>query len=604
MRRPFYLRQLLVIVIDTEVYKDYFLFAAKNIHTGNAVHIDMFEGQALNKARINKIMEKNTTVSFNGVSFDLPIIVAALNGWNCQRIKDLANAIINSGYPSWKVCREWGITIPTKWDHIDLMDVSPGRSSLKIYGGRMNAPTIQDLPIQPDQSIEPHQRQMMRDYCTNDLDTTHMLYSALKPTIDLRAEMSQQYGMDLRSKSDAQIAETVIKSELEKLTDEKYSAPKLEDNYVFGYLDPKIVQFQDPQLRKVFQAILDERFCVGSNGSVVMPQWLRQTKIVLGGASYRMGIGGLHSCETRQMVCTEEDEMISDWDVASYYPNIVLQQRLSPKALGTRFLEVYQSIVERRMAAKKAGDKVTADTLKIAVNGSFGKLGSKYSALYAPDLLIQTTVTGQLALLMLIERMVAVGARVLSANTDGIVLHHKTSLEAAVKEVAWNWMLDTTYVLERTDYQVIASRDVNNYVAVKLDDTIKGKGCFAPTGLQKNPDQPIVYTAVAQHIAKGYPIEQTIRDCKDITQFCTVRRVTGGAQWRGTFLGKAVRFYLSTRVGKDECIHYSTNSNRVAKSAGAIPLMTLPDTFPDDVDYAAYVKIAEKLLCEVGGGDA
>jgi hypothetical protein len=32
--------------------------------------------------------------------------------------------------------------------------------------------------------------------------------------------------------------------------------------------------------------------------------------------------------------------------------------------------------------------------------------------------------------------------------------------------------------------------------------------------------------------------------------------------------------------------------------------MTLPDTFPDDVDYAAYVKIAEKLLYEVGGGDA
>jgi hypothetical protein len=218
--------------------------------------------------------------------------------------------------------------------------------------------------------------------------------------------------------------------------------------------------------------------------------------------------------------------------------------------------------------------------------------------------LIQTTVTGQLALLMLIERMVAVGARVLSANTDGIVLHHKTSLEAAVKEVAWNWMLDTTYVLERTDYTVIASRDVNNYVAGKLDGTIKGKGCFAPIGLQKNPDQPIVYDAVAQHIVMDYPIEQTIRDCKDITQFCTVRRVTDGAQWRGTFLGKAVRFYLSTRVGKDECIHYSTNSNRVAKSAGAIPLMTLPDTFPDDVDYAAYVKIAEKLLYEVGGGDA
>ena len=39
---------------------------------------------------------------------------------------------------------------------------------------------------------------------------------------------------------------------------------------------------------------------------------------------------------------------------------------------------------------------------KIQINGSFGKLGSKYSLLYAPDLLLQTTITGQLALLMLI----------------------------------------------------------------------------------------------------------------------------------------------------------------------------------------------------------
>ena len=252
------------------------------------------------------------------------------------------------------------------------------------------------------------------------------------------------------------------------------------------------------------------------------------------------------------------------------------------------------------LEAELSYHKVQADTLKISVNGSFGKLGSKYSALYAPDLLIQTTVTGQLALLMLIERLHLAGIRVISANTDGIVLHHAKAKQPDVDAIMWDWMLDTSYTLERTDYLAIASRDVNNYVAVKLDGSTKGKGCFAPDGLQKNPDQPIIYDAVAAYIANGTPIAKTVTECRDICRFCTVRRVQGGAKWRGQLLGKAVRFYLSTSVASDECIHYATNSNRVPKSAGAMPLMDLPEQFPGDVDHQAYLVAAEKLLCEVG----
>ncbi|MFA7174773.1 MAG: hypothetical protein WC340_15455 [Kiritimatiellia bacterium] len=252
------------------------------------------------------------------------------------------------------------------------------------------------------------------------------------------------------------------------------------------------------------------------------------------------------------------------------------------------------------LEAELSYHKTQSDTLKIAINGSFGKLGSKYSALYAPDLLIQTTVTGQLALLMLIERLHLAGVRVISANTDGIVLHHTKAKQPGIDAIMWDWMLDTSYTLERTDYRAIASRDVNNYIAVKLDGSTKGKGCFASGGLQKNPDQPIIYEAVAEYIAKGTPIAKTITECTDICKFCTVRRVKGGAVWRGEKLGKAVRFYLSTSAASDECIHYATNSNRVPKSAGAKPLMDLPDRFPDDVDYHAYLVAAEKLLCEVG----
>jgi DNA polymerase elongation subunit (family B) len=586
-----------MIVIDTEVYKDYFLFAAKSVSSGKHITVEMFEGQALDAATIRAVMRK-LTISFNGFNYDLPIIAAVLAGFSNKALKALSDEIILSKRQTWQILRDREMRIPA-WDHVDLFEVAPGRSSLKIYGGRMHAKKMQDLPIEPSASITPELRKPMREYCVNDLDTTIALFEALRKQIALRKGMSEQYGMDLRSKSDAQIAETIIKSEMTAITGRDYIRPAV-DGESFKYDDPGIISFSDAGLKAMFARILKTDFEIGGNGSVIMPSWLVEMPIKIGKGEYRMGIGGLHSSEKRQFVEARGDMLLCDLDVASYYPSIILQQRLSPKHLGEPFLRVYQSIVDRRLVAKRAGDKVTADTLKIAVNGSFGKLGSKYSALYAPELMIQTTMTGQLALLMLIERIEAMGVAVVSANTDGIVCACPVQLEQQMLTAAWDWQLDTTYELERTDYRAVASRDVNNYLAIKTDGEIKGKGVFAQGGLAKNPDCNIVCTAVSQRIANGTPIERTIVECDDIRQFVTIRRVNGGAVWRDNLLGKAVRFYYSTSVGHAETINYVTNGNTVPKSAGAMPVMELPERLPADIDYQLYIIEAEKLLSEVG----
>lgn len=237
---------------------------------------------------------------------------------------------------------------------------------------------------------------------------------------------------------------------------------------------------------------------------------------------------------------------------------------------------------------------------KIGLNGSFGKLGSKYSAFYAPDLLIQTTITGQLALLMLIERLHLTGIDVVSANTDGIVVHVAKTDRDELDAIAWDWMLDTTYGLEETNYSVLASKNVNNYLAVTTDGRTKGKGGFASPGLSKNPDFQIIYDAVAQQVANNIPVEKTIAECRDITKFVSIRRVSGGAIWRDELLGRAVRFYYSTEIPDDESIRYATNTNRVSKSAGARPLMSFSDAFPDDVNFEPYIEAAQKLLVDIG----
>jgi DNA polymerase elongation subunit (family B) len=589
-----------MLVLDCETYSQYFLVSFMDIKTEKVRYYEMYDCQDFNKKEVMQILSQFTTISFNGNNYDLPMLSAALQGFTNQGLKNLSDTIIKSKIPAWRIARDAELTIPTKWDHIDIIEVAPGMSSLKIYGGRLHSKTLQDLPYDPDLNIGPDERAVLRKYCINDLRLTSELFNTLKKQIALRVEMSKDYGMDLRSKSDAQIAETVIKSELSKLTGKEYRPPKLPDNYGFYYQDPKILKFETDTLKDVFAAILKERFGLGPNGAVIMPEWLRKNRINVAGKDYQMGMGGLHSCESRQFVKVKDGWILEDRDVASYYPNIILQQQLAPDSLGAPFLKVYQTIVERRLKAKKEGDKVTSDVLKITINGSFGKFGSKYSALYAPDLLIQTTVTGQLALLMLIERLTLIGVQVMSANTDGVVLYYPKSQAVEVEDVCFEWMLDTSYELESTPYKCVASRDVNNYAAVTTRGQIKGKGVFASSSLSKNPDLAIITRSVALQIAEGIDCKKTIRECDDVRQFVAVRRVTGGAIWRGEYLGNTVRFYLSNEVPQDESIHYQKNSNRVPKSAGARPLMVLPDALPADIDYHYYEVEAEKLLAEVG----
>jgi hypothetical protein len=591
-------------IIDTECYKNYWLFLAVNHKTGASLEIELFgEDAKLNEQQAKKIQRlflNHETVSFNGLNYDIPVIHGALDAWNCSKLHKLSTKIITDQRVTWQILKEHNLQVPTYDKHIDIIEIPIGQASLKIYGGRIHTQKMQDLPIDPNELIKDTERSLMRKYCRNDTQVTGELFDKLKGQIDLRKEMTQQYGINLNSKSDAQIAETIIKSELYEKTGEHYRATKFDDKYTFTYQNPDIIQFKTQELCDIFDQLIYETFTLKDNGSVELPKWLGEP-IKIGNASYQMGIGGLHSREVEQHIKSSSGYFLSDFDVASYYPSIILHQRLFPESMGENFLNLYREIVKKRITAKHTGDKVTADTLKIVLNGSFGKFGSKYSSLYSPQLLLQTTITGQLSLLMLIEELELNGIRVVSANTDGIVTYYHESQIPTLQDILFNWEIQTSYTLEQTDYRELASRDVNNYIAVKLDGKTKCKGCFGEASMSKNPDGLIIYEAVAEFIANGTPIEKTITDCEDIRKFVTVRRVTGGALFRGEYLGKAVRFYHSCDLGlADMSLVYAKNGNKVPMSQGCRPLMNLPNAFPEDVNFYYYYTKANEVLKGVG----
>jgi hypothetical protein len=591
-------------VLDTECYRNYWSIGFRNVENGNVRILEKWNDEELDRPMIARILRKFRVVSFNGINYDMPMIALAMSGADNETLKRASDAIILSDLKPWQFEELYGVRIPDFIDHIDLIEVAPGQGSLKAYAGRLHTKRMQDLPIDPDEHIDQAKRDTLYSYLGNDLQGTVDLLTELQPQIALRESMSDEYNIDLRSKSDAQIAEAVIKHEIEKITGRRIYKPEVRPG-TFLYKPPKFIQFETEVMQRTLRDVMRSSFVVRRDGRVDMPPALAQAAIHLGTGVYRMGIGGLHSSEVSVSQYSDDEYVLLDRDVTSYYPWIILILKLFPPHLGEVFLKVYKAIVDRRISAKAAGLKSIAETLKIVINGSFGKFGSPYSLLYAINLMIQVTVTGQLSLLMLIERLVLRGFEVISANTDGLVTKVPRARRAEFEAIVIDWEMDTGFNTEETEYRSVHSRDVNNYIAITAEGKVKLKGVFAESGpgqpgaagLKKNPSTEICTDAVVAFLKDGVPIETTIHECTDIRQFVTIRKVNGGALFNGKYLGKVVRWYYSTN--KRGIIEYATNGNSVPRSNGAMPCMQLPDEFPADVDHEWYIREAYAILDDI-----
>lgn len=623
--------------LDIENLVGFFEIKLKHRDSGTIMGFPMYAGSPpLDRETICYILSQVTIYTFNGNNYDVPILVLALAGADNATLKQAGDRIILQGLKPWEFYREYQIDPPEYMDHVDVMEVAAGvRIGLKMYGGRMHAPTMQDLPVDPNIPVPPTMFEKISKYCDNDLELTGLMREGLVDRLALRAAIGERYGIDVRSRSDAQIAEAVIKSQLAFRPEKRY----IPHGYEFAYQPPTYLRFVTPELQQLLEDVRCSMFFVSKKEEAIalgienvtrtgvqIPEIIKGRDIVIGSGKYRIGIGGLHSQESAQFLQASDSQAIVDIDVVSYYPSLILGGGMYPTQIGPAFLTIYQKVYERRLFCKEEAKRIKAlydgmgapelkkeyedyqtesDGLKIVLNGTFGKLFSQYSILYAPEFGIATTMTGQLSLLMLIEMMELSGIRVVSANTDGIVLVIPKGLEwAAQNNVKW-WERETKLEMEESRYKLLASRDVNNYVAIDLKGKTKRKGIFRASGLidNKHPDKDICSEAVVAYLSEGVPIEKTIRECRDIRKFIVVRAVQGGGHYvpegggEPVYLGKAVRWYYGRTLGH---IAYVSSGNQVAGSMGATPAMTLPETFPDDVDYDNYIDTARKALQGMG----
>lgn len=437
--------------------------------------------------------------------------------------------------------------------------------------------------------------QEMADYNDNDVYIVAELIRMNQEEVLLRYRISEEYNVDVFSASRSTIADKVIVKLYSKYTglhpkafiDTKTIRRKI---LVSEILSDKIA-FSTPELNDILSGIRSLTLR-GEKGEF-------DREFTFMGTSYTIATGGLHSNEIPAVYVEDNEHIIVDRDVASYYPNMirslkVCQKHLIPKA----WFRIADTIVDERLEHKhlakdkslddKERDKhaTAAACLKIVANaGIFGKMGSEKSFLCDKKAMYQVTINGQLFLLMLIEKLELAGIHVISANTDGIVTIVPRELEQTADDICHWWEKHLGLELEFTYYTKYVTEGVNSYLTIKRGGSSKFKGRMNPKmfleDLSKGYNSPIVAKCVTEYFINGTPVMETLRNAKSILDFCRTQNVNHKYRLEFTYVvdGKIVtdivqrntRFYISSTGGtlmKVESMGWNEyNEEQVKKSS-------------------------------------
>lgn len=309
--------------------------------------------------------------------------------------------------------------------------------------------------------------------------------------------------------------------------------------------------------------------------------------------------------------------IIRNYDVGSYYPHLCTINGYTSRNIPSP--KIYEDILERRMQAKAAGDKHTANALKLVCNTTYGCLLNQYNDLFDPLMGRSVCISGQLYLLELAMHLYrdVPDLKVVQCNTDGIMVEFDDSDYDKVKEITQEWQDRTGFELEEDSIIKIAQKDVNGYIEVQADGKAKAKGGYlvkgiAPAGaFNVNNSCVIVATALKEFFVNGTPVEDTINGCDDIFQFQIIAKA--GAKYKEAYhvvdgvkepVQKVNRVYATADERYGKIYKVKSEDDSTAKIE-MLPEHCIIDNDNQlsisDVDKSFYIEMAKKRVNDFMG---
>jgi hypothetical protein len=631
-----------VLIYDIETMKELFLVG---IYLPKEDTYFEFE-VSKNKDELAKFVEFTELfghycwVGYNNLRFDSQVVEWILRNqeyWNelssleiAARIAQKAEDVIHdANYDVFPEYRESDLTLK----QIDLFkihhfDNKNRRVSLKRLEFEMDLENIEEMPIHHSKTnLTDEEIQLTKDYCKNDVYATHQFYRVTvgdcdhplyrgNNQIELRMDIFEEFGIPCMNYSDSKIGDEMIK---------KY------------YCIEKGIDYKELPKKGFFRKEIKVKHCIADYVTFVTPELKDFLKRIQGMTmglqddfketinfydnAYTFAKGGLHTENGPKVFEADEDHLIIDWDVSSYYPAIIINNGKYPYHLGKQFLAGYKKMFEKRLelkplAKKDKKIKGIVGALKLAVNSVYGKSSDMQSWIYDRQLTMFTTITGELSLLMLIEQYELNGIRVISANTDGVTIKiHKDKMDKMFEINKW-WCDVTQYELERADYQKIIFSTVNDYLAIKTDGDVKKKGDFLTDfELHKNKSARIVPIALEHYFVSGVPIVDTIRNHTNIFDFCLRQKSSKDFHYEGIdrstgetkVYNKLIRYYISNKgekllkVKNDDSDSGAASVSQVEAGEWLATVCNhLTSDHPlDNINYEYYIERANKIVHKI-----
>ena len=343
------------------------------------------------------------------------------------------------------------------------------------------------------------------------------------------------------------------------------------------------------------------------------------------GTTYTIATGGLHSQDRPAVLTSTDDYTYIHFDINSFYPSVMVAYNIAPKHLNNNvFVKMVDYFRLTRIKCKHTKDedglvvagvhnKLAAEALKIVINAIYGKFGFEMFFLFDRFAQMQVTINGQLMVMMVVEALELDGIHVVSANTDGIIVKLPKDKEEDFKRITDDWCAQNKLGADSERYKLFVTRDINNYFDIQSNDKVEYKGGLDPKqylkDLKKGYDMPVVAKAVFEYFAHDTPVMETLRNHKDILDFCKTQNV--GKQFEVVYQkvenGKVidihsqrhVRFYVSTKgviIMKE-----NVNSNQRSVLASGKPVIILnklddKDISLRNIDYKYYYEEAYKII--------
>lgn len=626
------IRGKIVYVYDIEVFQNIFHCSVKNTETNDIYKFEISErkNQLRELVKFFKQVDKYITwgdyyttninipaniifCGYNNLHYDNPIInyiieyEDKLMQYNiptiCSSIFNLSKTITASSEDNIDEWKHWKYQIWfDTFDILTMLYSNKLRVGLKEIQVTMQYPNVQEFVCDWTKPLPLEDFDSMIDYNINDIESTSELLNRCKKDVDLRIAIEDEYGVRVLSKDGVNIGMKILTQKyLEKTGLTWWDIKDLRSPMSVIPLKDVIlpfIKYDSPILQRVLEDMKNQIVSPGRKGY--------ENKFVFNNLRYSVGVGGIHSVNSPEIIIPRDDEMLIDIDVASLYPSMLIEYEFYPKHLGKEFLEVYKQIKDERIEAKHNGDKVKNETLKLALNGLSGNLQNEHNFCYSPFAVMQIRINGQLLLLMLAEKLTQIGCRIVQANTDGLFVLLKKDAYSKVNSICREWEQLTKLTLEEDRFKVMYQYAINDYFAITEDNKVKEKGMFITTvKLGKGLTPKIIPKAVISFFKDGIPVEDTIKNCTDIRDFLMSEKT--GKQWHVEYMNeeqqRTNRFYASTNGGYLWKWKYSNDSD--AKSyqnmltASGVTLLNKFDNKPIEerkINYRYYIMEAYKII--------